>query len=110
MAGRSTVGTERGYTPGLGAAPSPCRLACVAHHAWCVERRDEGVRDMRPGRIIAIVVGSIVAVIGLALLIGGIAATVAYGVARDDDGYFRTDEIHLTTTTSAITSDSLDLG
>ena len=50
---------------------------------------------MRPGRIIAIVVGSIVAVIGLALVIGGIAGTVAYGVARDDDGYFRTDEIHL---------------
>ena len=35
---------------------------------------------------------------------------MAYGVARDDDGYFRTDEIHLTSPTSAITSDSLDLG
>jgi hypothetical protein len=65
---------------------------------------------MRPGRIIAIVLGSIAAVIGLALVIGGIAGTVAYGVARDDDGYFRTDEIHLTSPTSAITSDSLDLG
>ena len=65
---------------------------------------------MRPGRIIAIVLGSIAAVIGLALVIGGIAGTVAYGVARDDDGFFRTDDIHLTSPTSAITSDSLDLG
>ena len=40
----------------------------------------------------------------------GIAGTVAYGVARDDDGFFRTDEIHVATPTSAITSDSLDLG
>jgi hypothetical protein len=64
---------------------------------------------MRPGRIIAIVLGSIAALIGLALLIAGIAGTVAYG-ARDGDGYFRTDEIHLATPTAAITSDSLDLG
>ncbi len=65
---------------------------------------------MRAGRIVAIVVGSILGVLGLGLLIAGIAGTVAYGVARDDDGFFRTDEIHLTTPTSAITSDSLDLG
>jgi hypothetical protein len=65
---------------------------------------------MRAGRIVAIVVGCIVGVLGFGLLIAGIAATVAYGVARDDDGFFRTDEIHLTTASSAVTSDSLDLG
>jgi hypothetical protein len=73
-------------------------------------RRHHAVPSMRAGRIVAIVVGCILGVIGLGLLAGGIAATVAYGVARDDDGFFRTDEIHLTTATSAITSDSLDLG
>jgi hypothetical protein len=65
---------------------------------------------MKTGRVVAIVIGSILGLIGLGLLIVGIAGTVAYGVARDDDGYFRTDEIHLATTTPAITSDSLDLG
>jgi hypothetical protein len=65
---------------------------------------------MRAGRIVAIVGGCILGVLGLGLLIAGIAGTVAYGVARDDDGYFRTGEIHLATPTSAITSDSLDLG
>jgi hypothetical protein len=75
-----------------------------------VTSRHEAVPEMRAGRVVAIVVGCIVGVLGLGLLIVGIAGTVAYGVARDDDGYFRTDEIHLTTPTSAITSDSLDLG
>jgi hypothetical protein len=73
-------------------------------------RRDEGTPDVKAGRVVAIVIGSILGLIGVGLLIGGIAATVAYGVARDDDGYFRTDEIHLATTTAAITSDSVDLG
>ncbi|MET0143865.1 MAG: hypothetical protein ABW328_03645 [Ilumatobacteraceae bacterium] len=65
---------------------------------------------MRAGRIVVIVSGCILGILGLGLLIAGIAGTVAYGVARDDDGYFRTDEIHLSTPTSAITSASLDLG
>jgi hypothetical protein len=65
---------------------------------------------MRAGRIVALVFGCIVGVLGLGLLIAGIAATVAYGVGRDDDGFFRTDEIHLATPTAAITSESLDLG
>ena len=41
---------------------------------------------MKAGRVVAIVIGSILGVIGLGLLIVGIAGTVAYGVARDDDG------------------------
>ena len=65
---------------------------------------------MRAGRVVAIVVGCILGILGLGLVIAGIAGTVAYGVVRDDDGYFRTDEIHLSTPTSAITSASLDLG
>ena len=73
-------------------------------------RRDGAAAEMRAGRIVAIVVGCILGVVGLGLLIAGIAATLAYGVARDDDGFFRTDDIRLATPTAAITSDSLDLG
>src|SRR4051794_13038817 len=65
---------------------------------------------MKAGRVVAIVSGSILGLIGLVMLVVGIAGTVAYGVARDDDGYFRTDDIHLATSTSAITSDNVDLG
>ena len=65
---------------------------------------------MKAGRVVAIVVGCVLGLLGLGMLVAGIAGTVVYGVARDDDGFFRTDEIHLATPTSAITSDSLDLG
>ena len=75
-----------------------------------VAPRCDGVAEMRAGRIVAIVVGCILGVLGFGLLIAGIVSAVAYGVARDDDGFFRTDEIHVATPTSAMTSDSLDLG
>ena len=72
--------------------------------------RDGAAAEMRAGRIVAIVVGCILGLLGLGLLVAGIVGTVAYGVARDDDGFFRTDDINLATPTAAITSDSLDLG
>ena len=75
-----------------------------------VAPRCDGVAEMRAGRIVAIVVGCILGVLGFGLLIAGIVSAVAYGVARDDDGFFRTDEIHVATPTSAMTSDSPDLG
>jgi hypothetical protein len=65
---------------------------------------------MKAGRIVAIVVGCVLGLLGLGMLVAGIAGTVAYGVGRDDDGFFRTDDINLATPTSAITSDNLDLG
>ena len=65
---------------------------------------------MKAGRIVALVFSCIFGVIGLLMLIGGIVAAVAVGVARDDDGFFRTDEIHLATDSAAITSENLDLG
>ena len=39
---------------------------------------------MKAGRIVALVLGCLVGVVGLALLIVGVAATVAYGAGRDD--------------------------
>ena len=65
---------------------------------------------MKAGRIVALVLGCLVGLVGLGLLIVGVVATVAYGAGRDDDGFFRTDEIHLATPTAAITSENLDLG
>ncbi|MGH9271708.1 MAG: hypothetical protein ACRDZ2_10595 [Ilumatobacteraceae bacterium] len=64
---------------------------------------------MKAGRIVLLVFGCLIGLLGLGLLIGGIAATVAYGVARDGDGFFRSDEISLVSASSAIISDSVDL-
>jgi hypothetical protein len=61
-------------------------------------------------RVIGIVFASIGGLIGLALLIGGIAVLAAYAFGRDDDGYFNSDRQQLQSATYAITTEDIDLG
>jgi hypothetical protein len=61
------------------------------------------------GRVIGMVFASIGGLIGLALLIGGIAVMAAYAFGRDD-GYFKTDRHKLKSATYAITTENIDLG
>jgi hypothetical protein len=62
------------------------------------------------GRVIAMVFASIGGLIGLALLVGGIAVLAAYAFGRDDDGYFTSDRKQLESATYAITTEDIDLG
>jgi hypothetical protein len=62
------------------------------------------------GRVIGMIFASIGGLIGLALLLGGIAVMAAYAFARDDDGYFTSDQTQLESATHAITSEDIDLG
>ena len=61
-------------------------------------------------RVIGMVFASIGGLIGLALLVGGIAVLAAYAFDRDDDGYFNSDRKHLASATYAITTEDNDLG
>jgi hypothetical protein len=61
-------------------------------------------------RVIGIVFASIGGLIGLALLVGGIAVLAAYAFGRDDDGYFNSDRKRLESATYAITTEDIDLG
>src|SRR5215204_6340466 len=61
-------------------------------------------------RVIGMVFASIGGLIGLALLVGGIAVLVAYALARDDDGYFNSDRRQLESASYAITTEDIDLG
>jgi hypothetical protein len=61
------------------------------------------------GRVIGMVFTSIGGLIGLALLLAGIAVIAAYAFGRDDDGYFTTDE-QLESSTYAISTEEIDLG
>jgi hypothetical protein len=61
-------------------------------------------------RVIGMVFASIGALIGLALLVGGIAVMAAYAFGRDDDGYFNSDRHQLESATYAITTEDIDLG
>ncbi|MGE0136773.1 MAG: DUF4389 domain-containing protein [Ilumatobacteraceae bacterium] len=65
---------------------------------------------MKPSRIVVIVLGSIMALIGFALFVGGAALGWAVGTQRDDDGFFSTSEDRFETETYALTSDEIDLG
>jgi hypothetical protein len=61
------------------------------------------------GRVIVLVVSSIAALIGLALLVAGAGLLAAYGLARDDDGFYTTDNALLRAPGYAISSDRVDL-
>jgi len=63
---------------------------------------------MRAGRIVMIVIGAVIALIGLGMLVGGTGALIGYATQRDD-GFFRTGEVRLASPTFAIASDSIDL-
>jgi hypothetical protein len=66
--------------------------------------------DWTAGRIVGMVFASIGGLIGLALLVGGIAVIAAYAFERDDEGYFTSDRERLETGTFAITTEDIDLG
>lgn len=59
---------------------------------------------MRPGRVIAIVVGSLLALPSFAVFVGGATLAVAHVVERDDDGFFDETLDRLNTATAAITT------
>lgn len=64
---------------------------------------------MRPNRIVAIVLGSLLLLPSLAVLIGGGVLVGAYALARDDDGYFNASVDALASPTAAITAEDLTL-
>jgi hypothetical protein len=61
-------------------------------------------------RVIGMIFASLGGLIGLALLVGGIAVLAAYAFGRDDNGYFNSDRQQLESATYAITSGDIDLG
>jgi hypothetical protein len=61
-------------------------------------------------RILLLVFGSLIALLGLAVAIGGATALIAYGVGRDEDGYFTTSTERFQTRGYALVSEEVDLG
>jgi len=64
---------------------------------------------MRPGRVIAIIVGILIALPAFGAFIGGGALTIAYVVERGDDGYFDETLDRIATSSAAITTGDVDL-
>ncbi len=62
---------------------------------------------MRPARIIALVVGCLLVVPGLAMMLGGGATGLAYGFGRDSDGYISARIDQVESQTVAVTAEDL---
>jgi hypothetical protein len=65
---------------------------------------------MKPARIVLLVLGSLMALVGFGLVAGGGALGWALATQRDDDGFFTTSDQRFQTDTFALTSDRIDLG
>jgi len=65
---------------------------------------------MKPARVILLVIGSLMAMIGFGLLAGGASLGWALGTQRDDAGFFTTSTERFATDSYALTSDEIDLG
>jgi Domain of unknown function (DUF4389) len=63
-----------------------------------------------PGAVAALVGGSLLALIGVILALGGIGLMFAHAVLRDDDGYFNSPTKQFSTPTYALTAEKLKLG
>lgn len=83
---------EQTPAPGVPATPQPQRSGWTAGH------------------VIGMVFASIGGIVGLALLVGGLAVIGVYAFGRDDDGYFTTNSERLESGTYAITTEDIDLG
>jgi hypothetical protein len=59
--------------------------------------------------VVALVVGAVMALVAFGLLAGGVATLVADRTQRDGAGFLRTDEQALSTSTSALVSEGIDL-
>jgi hypothetical protein len=60
--------------------------------------------------VVAVVLGSIACLLGVALLLGGVALIVAHAAGRDADGFYTTGTERLATGTYALTAEDIDLG
>jgi hypothetical protein len=80
-------------------------MATAAHPADTL-----GPSRWTPGRIVEVVLGSVVALVGTALLLGGAALALAHLTLRDSDGFYTSSSERLRTPTRALTSEGLRIG
>jgi hypothetical protein len=64
---------------------------------------------MKPGRIVALVFGAIIALVAFALVAGGGALTWAYGTQRDADGFINSPDYQLESQGYALASGDIDI-
>ena len=79
-------------------------------HSPATPPPEAGKTGWTAGRVVAVVLASIASLLGVALLLGGLALIVAHASGRDSDGYYTTGTERLATGTHALTAEDIDLG
>lgn len=77
----------------------------AAHPTPALRRSSPGA-----GRVVALIAGSLLALLAAALLVGGLALVAAHLTQRDDDGFYTSPTTRLATGTYALTGEGIDLG
>jgi hypothetical protein len=88
------------------AKPGPPPVSPTAEPPTTGGRR----RGWTPGRVVSLVIGSLLGLTSFGLLAGGGAATWLHNTQRDAAGYLTSDTHRFATSSYAITSDRIDLG
>lgn len=65
---------------------------------------------MRPGKIVVLVVGSLLALVGMGMVVGAGVLGFAHTFLRDDDGFFEVTLDRVETDSVAVTAPDIDLG
>jgi hypothetical protein len=65
---------------------------------------------MKPARVLLLVIGVVVGLVGTACAFGGTILSIAVTTQRDDQGFFTTSEERYETATAAVTSTEINLG
>lgn len=69
-----------------------------------------GGTSLSAGRVVLVVIGSLAALVGFALLVSGAVLGWAHGTQRDDAGYYATGSHPIESADHAVTSEHIDLG
>ena len=77
----------------------------AAHPSPALRRSSPGA-----GRVVALIAGSLLALLAAALIIGGAALLAAHLTQRDGDGFYTSPTTRLATGTYALTGEGIDLG
>ncbi|HSM43768.1 MAG TPA: DUF4389 domain-containing protein, partial [Acidimicrobiia bacterium] len=77
---------------------------------WPLKGNDERIETRSAGKIAAVVVGAVMGLVGLGFLLGGSGLLWANETQLEEDGYFTSDDVDLTTGSYALTSAQLDFG
>ena len=94
----------------MDAEPAPRLFEAPAAETAVAAQATASRRNWTAGRIVAIVAGSVLALISLGLLAGGVTGIVYDLTQRDSDGFLMSPEETFDTASYALVSETLDIG